>query len=302
MKKLFVVTAALVLAVGAAGVVSIAAQQVERERGRSRALEILGGRGAQIGVDVRDVEQADIKREKLSTEIGAVVEEVRADSPASKAGFKAGDVVIEFDGERVRSARQLTRLVQETAAGREVKTVVVRGGQRVTLAVTPDTSSGLAILGPDFRTDRIERWGRELGRELGRDLGREFGRREFYFDMPDMPNIPFEFNLGTRSRIGVGVSELTPQLSEYFGVRDGVLVTSVETDSAAARAGLKAGDVITAINGQRVGSASELRREIADAEGSTVSLTVTRDRKEATFKVEVEAMTPRSRRLPRRTV
>jgi S1-C subfamily serine protease len=46
---------------------------------------------------------------------------VEADSAAAKGGVKAGDVVVEFDGERVRSARQLTRLVQETPAGRAVK-------------------------------------------------------------------------------------------------------------------------------------------------------------------------------------
>ena len=100
--------------------------------------------------------------------------------------------------------------------------------------VTHTDEEWLAILGPEFNSDRIERWGRDFGRDLGRDLGRELGRREFYFDMPNLRN--FEFNFGTRSRIGVGVSELTPQLSEYFGVRDGVLVTSVDADSAAGRA------------------------------------------------------------------
>ena len=51
---------------------------------------------------------------------GVVIEDVEAESPAQKAGFKAGDIVVEFDGERVRSTRQFTRLVQETAAGRSV--------------------------------------------------------------------------------------------------------------------------------------------------------------------------------------
>ena len=69
--------------------------------------------------------------------VGVVIEEVEAESPAQKAGFKVADIVVEFDGERVRSTRQFTRLVQETAVGRSVAVAVTRDGQRVTLNVQP---------------------------------------------------------------------------------------------------------------------------------------------------------------------
>src|SRR5687767_7744542 len=93
-----------------------------------RALDVLG-RGTQIGVTL---EEDDAKK------AGAVIETVRPESPADKAGMKAGDAIVEFDGERVRSVLQLTRLVQETPAGRGVAAVLLRGGQKVTVTVTPE--------------------------------------------------------------------------------------------------------------------------------------------------------------------
>src|SRR5947208_4844488 len=97
------------------------ADRTERQRSR-RDLTFLAGRGAEIGVSVRDVDASDKARG------GVVIEEVRPDSPADHAGLKTSDVVVEFDGEAVRSARQFTRLVQETAPRRPVKMTVVRDG------------------------------------------------------------------------------------------------------------------------------------------------------------------------------
>ncbi|HYT75974.1 MAG TPA: PDZ domain-containing protein, partial [Vicinamibacterales bacterium] len=94
----------------------------------------VAGRSSQIGVTVRDVEDADVKLAKA----GVLVDEVVPRSPADKAGMKTGDAITEFDGERVRSVRQFTRLVQETPAGRTVSAVLSRGGQRVTVNVTPE--------------------------------------------------------------------------------------------------------------------------------------------------------------------
>ena len=58
----------------------------------------------------------------------------------------------------------------------------------------------------------------------------------------------------TGSTLGVTVSPLTDQLASYFGVKQGVLVSAVTSDSPAAGAGVRAGDVITAVNGQTVSS------------------------------------------------
>ena len=94
--------------------------------------------GSRLGMVVRDVETADVTKEKLAGTAGAVVTEVVKESAAQKAGVKTGDVVTSFDGERVRSARQLERLVEETPAGRTVKVALQRAGAPVTLDVTPE--------------------------------------------------------------------------------------------------------------------------------------------------------------------
>ena len=107
--------------------------------GAAQAVRVFAGSGSQIGVGVRDLNDEELKGGKTAT--GIVVEDVEADSPAQKAGFKTGDVVVEFDGERVRSTRQFMRLVQETVAGRTVTAAVTRAGQRVTLSVEPTTGS-----------------------------------------------------------------------------------------------------------------------------------------------------------------
>jgi S1-C subfamily serine protease len=71
------------------------------------------------------------------------------------------------------------------------------------------------------------------------------------------------------------------QLATYFGVKGGVLVTSVEMDSPAGRAGLKAGDVITSINSRTVNEPSDVLEEVRRADaGGPLAITVTRDHKE----------------------
>ena len=106
---------------------------------------MLAGRRAQIGISIRDVEPAEAARQKIQG--GVFVEEVRPDTPADKAGLKRSDIIVEFDGERVRSARQFSRLVQETAPGRSVKASVVRSGQEKEIQITPSADRSAELLG-----------------------------------------------------------------------------------------------------------------------------------------------------------
>src|SRR5689334_5069501 len=103
--------AALVLAAGFAPAPAAHAQ------GRDSVIRLLEtARGTHIGVSVRDADDSDAKDTKQA-KTGVVVDSVEPDGPADKAGVKAGDVIAEFDGEKVRSVRQFSRLVQETPAG-----------------------------------------------------------------------------------------------------------------------------------------------------------------------------------------
>ena len=87
----------------------------------------------------------------------------------------------------------------------------------------------------------------------------------------------------------MSVDELTDQLAQYFGANEGVLVTSVTDGSAASRAGLKAGDVITSINGRAVRSRDDLVRELRDASGDELTIAIVRDKKASEVKAKIEA-------------
>ena len=100
--------------------------------------------------------------------------------------------------------------------------------------------------------------------------------------------------VGSTRRIGVATSALGKQLADYFGVTHGVLVSSVEEGSPAAKAGLKAGDIVTEADGQKVEDADDLMRALSAKEEGEVTLTVVRDRKSRTVRV-----TPERRSAPR---
>ena len=195
---------------------------------------------------------------------GAAVQSVLADSPADAAGFRPGDRVVEFDGERVRSARQLARVVGETPAGRPVTAVVQRAGEQLELEVTPEEKSSI------MRTSAVRLPSIELPSHIV-DLS--------WFAL-DRCN----------PRLGVEVSDLTPQLAEYFGVEQGVLVTAVEADSAADAAGLRAGDVVLAIDGAAVPDWRTLRRRVAGIDPlAAFAVEIMRDRAVMTLEGRLEA-------------
>jgi len=247
--------------------VPAAAQQQDRSRTRTAVWDLSLGLGSTIGVTVRD---------QTGDAAGVVVEDVRAGAPAAQAGVQKGDVIIDFDGERARSAQQFARLVRETPPGRTVKMTVTRNGSRQTLDVTPE--------------ERDSAWLPRLP-EMTRDLFRALPR-DFDFEGP--------WPLGSR-RIGISVVPLSDQLAAYFGVKDGVLVSQVESRSPAADAGIQAGDVITAVNGRSVYSTGDIVRELREAgPGATLDVQLTRDRKEMTVKVTLpdRRRPPASRTLP----
>src|SRR6187401_226380 len=141
--KLVKTLGVVVVLAGVAAAVAIA-QDRSFEPSRQRAFAFNMPGGSRLGVSARDLDTAEADRQKLNG--GAVVEDVQPDSPASRAGLRRSDVIVEFDGERVRSARQFARLVQETPSGRTVKVTIARDGQRRDVQVTPDERRGDAMV------------------------------------------------------------------------------------------------------------------------------------------------------------
>ena len=98
---------------------------------------------------------------------------VEPDGPAAKAGLATGDIIVEFDGERVRSSRQLSRLVRESPEGRSVRSVYVRDGNRRTVELTPDSNRSWVSL-PDF--SQLDRQMRDLSQRFEFDYNGPGGR------------------------------------------------------------------------------------------------------------------------------
>ena len=193
---------------------------------------------------------------------GVGITNVVTGSPAEKAGLRKDDVILRFDNENVTSVRKLNRLVSEVAPDQTVRIVISRGGAEQELAVTMAQRT-------DFKDTVMT---------LPRG-------REWKIEGPD--NDSFVFSFGNGRRIGINTVSLTKQLADYFGVADGkgVLVTSVTPDGAAAKAGIKAGDVITAVDGEKVEGSGDLSRAINKKKEGDVTLTVIRDRNQRTFTV-----------------
>ena len=264
MKHLRIVYATMALGAVGLGVVPAAqAQVVAVAQDSPYRLGIIGVERTEIGVSIRDVEEGDASNE------GAVITEVGERSPADEAGLRSGDILVEFDGERVRSAQHLARLVQETPAGRTVNGTVMRDGARIELEVTPTAGSPF----------------QHFGRNLTSGVARALTSIRTGIHGSDVTAADFDAGLST-GRLGIRLQGLGPQLAEYFGVEMGVLVTSVSEDSPAAEAGLTAGDVITTIYGRAVDDAGDLQRRVLRADpGEVITLGVVRDKEEITVQV-----------------
>ena len=265
--------------VAAAGVLAFAlavpVHGQARDRAASQRFEIFEGPGSRIGVTARELDAADLQRLKVTG--GVLLDSVTPDGPAAKAGMRGQDVIVEFDGERVRSVRQFTRLVRETPSSRSVQAVVMRDGKRTELSVTPAEAESVDVT---IDADRIRRQVEEMTRM------RPFEGFEFPFMWP--------------TRLGVTVHELTPELAAYFGASGGVLVASVTADSPASKSGIKAGDVITSVDGRDVRSAADLTRELRNRTGNVdVTLGIVRDRKAMSVTAKIEPPADRRTRMPR---
>jgi S1-C subfamily serine protease len=227
---------------------------------------------ASIGVGIRDVTTDDAAKAKLAQPAGVYVESVREGSPAARAGMQTGDIVLDFDGERVRSTSHFTRLVQESVPDREVTAVVIRGTSKQTLKITPEAPGALNRLSNDAR------------RQL-QDLQRNLPRGDFNLDADAFRRaLPLQ-----GASLGITVSPLTDQLASYFGVKTGVLVSGVTSNSPAAAAGLRAGDVITAINGQSVSNSADVTRALRGDRNESVDISVTREKKSLSLRATVPA-------------
>ena len=221
------------------------------------------GMGSYLGVHLVDVDADRAKVLELTDVRGVEVVAVQDESPAEEAGLKAGDVLLSYNGENIISAQQLGRLVAETPRNRKINIQYWREGKINTATVTTAAAPMSTWPGENF---------------VQPDL------RSFIAEFP----IPL---MGWRnSLLGVEFEGIDSQLAQYFGVKQGILVRSVDKGSAADKGGIRAGDVVTSINDHSVSTPRDVGAYMRNERRPLTSLTVelTRDKKPLTMKIVLE--------------
>ena len=242
-----------------------------------------------LGVDLDEVTSDVVGRLKLREERGALVNSVTKDSAASKAGLQKDDVIIKWNGEAIDSARQLGRHIRETPVGRAVKLGVVRDGREIEVNATMgdrgEYQSRFRVESSQIR-DQIREQARQAREQsrLARDQVRQASRAVA------------RVRDGRNYRMGISLQSMSPQLAEYFGLKDrnGALVVFVHPDTAAAKAGIKAGDVILSVGGETVGSPLKVHQILRSKSEGPTEVKVMRDRQERTITIQLEKAEPNS--------
>ena len=184
-----------------------------------------------LGVHIQAVSDEIAETLGLDEPTGALVASVIEDGPAEKAGLRAGDVILEFDGREVEEMRRLPRIVADTEVGRTVEVEVWRDNESLTKEVTLGALS--------------EGEQRLAARSTNRSQGRE-----------------------TVDAAGMTLVAITPAMRDRFNLDEdtgGVVVLDVDADGAAAEKGIRAGDVIVEVSQTEVDSPAAVAEKINEA-------------------------------------
>ena len=245
-------------------------------------LLFLGAQGY-LGVKLGEIDSDRVAALHLKDNHGAEVTTLDHDAPAVKSGLKMHDVIVQLDGQAVDSADQLRRRLEAMNPGRTVTLLVSRDGNRLPVTVqlcdrslleqqawsnhysVPEPAAAeaepVSVRTPSPHSTHSQSF-----------LGGAPSRAPAFLDSV----IPRAFYLGA------DVNPVKPQLADYFGVKSGtgLLVESVDYQSPAARAGMKAGDVVVKVESQSLTSKSDWLKAMHRHRGQPVQVTVMRNKQE----------------------
>lgn len=225
--------------------------------------------GSYLGVHLVELDEGRAKVLRMPAPAGVEITSVAKGSPAEEGNVAAGDVILEFRTEKVAGVEHFMRLVRETPIGREVPVVVWRNGAKRTLTVTVGKrqAPNITLLRKDCEDE-------------------DCTSQPFDFPMPNFGSFPIPHIVMKTKVLGAELEGVKGQFGEFFGVDEGVLVRSVDSNSPAGRAEIKAGDVIVSVNGEAVKTPRQVHSTIRTAEEEKVSIEVVRAHKKRTLQIE----------------
>lgn len=268
-----------------------APKQPEKQRAQTFAYSELFGGGSYLGVQTQEITRDNFSKFGLSDVRGVGIEKVLENSPAANAGLQNGDVIVRFEGEEITSTRKLTRLISEVAPDHQVRLTVSRGGSEREVTVT----MGKRPM-PRFEDGVFEMRVPPVG-EMPMRI--QIPKPPQVGELPQVRTLPpsgeglgRDFFIFRGDGLGASLLPLSKQLAEYFGTGEsrGLLINDVRPDSPAAKAGLKAGDVIVEVEGKEVKGMGDFVRAITEKKEGDVTLTIVRDRQRQTVRVTPEKM------------
>jgi serine protease Do len=179
-----------------------------------------------LGVAIQNLTEEMASSFDYTDTEGALIGQVQPGSPAAKSGMQQGDIVISFNGQKIKDVNQLRNLVADTSPGSSVPVTVFRNGKQVKLTVAVD----------------------ELAQK-----DTEFGATETQ-------------DGSVTSNLGITIDTLTPEIANRIGSkkRSGVVILSVQPGSLADDAGLMARDVIVSVDGTEITSVKEFTGAVTD--------------------------------------
>ncbi|HEX8370162.1 MAG TPA: PDZ domain-containing protein [Pyrinomonadaceae bacterium] len=250
--------------------------------------------GSYLGVQTQEITRENFSKFGLGEVRGVGVEKVLENSPAAQAGLQNGDVIVRFDGEEITSTRKFSRLIAEVAPDHQARLTILRGGSEREITVTVGKRPTPKFEDGTFEM-RVPPVVGEMPMRMPTPRTPPVGEMPQQFKtIPPMGELNKDFFVfrGDGRQIGAGLMPLTKQLAEYFGINEGrgLLINEVRPDSPAAKAGLKAGDVIVEIEGKEVKGMGDLMRGITEKKEGDVTLTIVRDRNRQTVRVTPEKM------------
>jgi serine protease Do len=230
-----------------------------------------------LGIEMRDVTEDQVASLKLKEAKGAEITSLDHDGPACKAGMLTRDVILQMNGQLIDNDDQLRKMLKEMPVGRTVSFVVSRDGQTQTM--TMQTA--------DRRTLEQEAWDKHYsvpapvhGNSFMGSSPSSIATPKGHKDLLGTPDI-----ILNPSFTGAKLEVMGPQLAQFFGAVDGagLLVRSVDENSPAEEAGLKAGDVVVKVNSVSVANGTDWTKTVHDNRGKPVPVVVIRDKHEQTL-------------------